>query len=157
MKKQLIQVLNIGSSSLKVTLFCIDNLERILDAQCKNIHASTSQIEIVVFKEKKTHIKHLVGGEIDKIFLLLMKEIEKLIDPHLFSTIGIGHRFIHGGDKYTSSTIITPSSFKELEKLKDLAPLHNPENPCVAGSIPVLAKPFSCRRKRKSNGVGNFS
>lgn len=129
MKKQLIQVTNIGSSSLKVTFFCIDkkNLERILDAQCKNIHASAPQIEIVVTQEKKTHIKHLVGGEINKIFLLLMKEIEKLIDPNLFSIVGIGHRFIHGGDKYTSSTVITPSSLKELEKLKDLAPLHNPD------------------------------
>lgn len=102
-------------------------LERVLDAQCKNIHASAPQIEIVVTQEKKTHIKHFRKGEIDKIFLLLMKEIEKLIDPHLFSIIGVGHRFIHGGDKYTSSMIITPSSLKELEKLKDLAPLHNPD------------------------------
>ncbi len=120
MKKQLIQVTNIGSSSLKITLFCTDKekLERILDAQCKNIHASAPQIEIVVTQEKKTHIKHFRGGEINKIFLLLMKEIEKLIDPHLFSIIGIGHRFIHGGDKYTSSTTITPSFSKRVRKTK---------------------------------------
>lgn len=128
MKKQLIQVLNIGSSSLKLSLFCINNrkLKRILDAQCKNIHASKPQIELVTH-ENKTHIKHIGGGTIDKIFLFLMNEVEKWIDPHLFSTIGIGHRFIHGGNKYTSSIVITPSSLRELEKLKDLAPLHNPD------------------------------
>ncbi len=128
MQKQLIQVLNIGSSSLKLSLFCINNrkLKRILDAQCRNIHASKPQIEIVT-QENKTHIKHIGGGTIDKIFLFLMNEVEKWIDPHLFSTIGIGHRFIHGGNKYTSSIVITPSSLRELEKLKDLAPLHNPD------------------------------
>src|SRR3990167_3561108 len=129
MKKQLIQVINIGSSSLKITLFYMNEkkLERVLDAQCKNIHASAPQIEIILTQKKKTHIKHFRVLKIDKIFLLLMKEIEKLIDPHLFSIIGVGHRFIHGGDKYTSSRIITPTSLKELEKLKDLAPLHNPD------------------------------
>lgn len=128
MKKQLIQVINIGSSSLKVSFFWLNkgNLERILDAQCKDIHASNPQIEIVT-QEKKNSIKHLEGGQIDKIFLLLMKKIEKFIDFHLFSTIGIGHRFIHGGDKYTTSTIINSSSLQELEKLKTLAPLHNPD------------------------------
>lgn len=128
MKKQLIQVINIGSSSLKVSFFCLNKgtLERILDAQCKDIHASKPQIEVVTQK-KKPCIKHLKGGQIDKIFLLLMKEIEKLIDFHLFSTIGIGHRFIHGGDRYTNSVTINSSSLKELEKLKALAPLHNPD------------------------------
>ncbi len=128
MKKQLIQVINIGSSSLKVSFFCLNKgtLERILDAQCKDIHASNPQIEIVTQK-KKPCIKHLKGGQVDKIFLLLMKEIEKFIDFHLFSTIGIGHRFIHGGDRYTTSIIINSSSLKKLERLRALAPLHNPD------------------------------
>jgi acetate kinase len=128
MKKQLIQVINIGSSSLKISLFCIykKRVERILDAHCRNIHDSNPQIEIVT-QAKKTCIKHLKEGQIDKIFLQLMEEIEKFIDFHLFAIIGIGHRFIHGGDKYTTSMVINSSSLKELEKLKDLAPLHNPD------------------------------
>jgi acetate kinase len=42
--------------------------------------------------------------------------------------LGVGHRVVHGGAKYTSPTIITPEVLKELGELTPLAPLHQPHN-----------------------------
>ena len=41
---------------------------------------------------------------------------------------GVGHRLVHGGDKYTESVIINDDVLKTVEKLVPLAPLHNPAN-----------------------------
>ena len=40
----------------------------------------------------------------------------------------IGHRIVHGGEKFASSAIITDEMIKAVEECNDLAPLHNPAN-----------------------------
>src|SRR5215468_1273934 len=40
----------------------------------------------------------------------------------------VGHRVVHGGEKFTQSTLVTPEVWREVEALIDLAPLHNPHN-----------------------------
>jgi acetate kinase len=40
----------------------------------------------------------------------------------------VGHRVVHGGERFTSSTLVDPMVWHELEELIDLAPLHNPHN-----------------------------
>ena len=40
----------------------------------------------------------------------------------------IGHRVVHGGDKYANSVLIDKNVIKTIEELSDLAPLHNPAN-----------------------------
>lgn len=107
MARRLIQALNIGSSSLKISLFSIEEnkLIRILDLEGLRDH-------------KK--------GSIEKTYHQLACKLEEHIDADS-SLVGIGYRFIHGGPKYISSTVLHPKELKELEKLKDLAPLHNPD------------------------------
>ena len=51
----------------------------------------------------------------------------------------IGHRVVHGGNKFSSSVVITPAVIADIEELSDFAPLHNPVN--VAG-IRVALKLF---------------
>ena len=51
----------------------------------------------------------------------------KVIDS-LDEIKGVGHRLVHGGDKYASSVIINDDVIKTVEELSDLAPLHNPAN-----------------------------
>ena len=41
---------------------------------------------------------------------------------------GVGHRIVHGGDKYSKSVILNEQVLKDIEELNDLAPLHNPAN-----------------------------
>lgn len=50
-------------------------------------------------------------------------EIRSLADIH-----AIGHRVVHGGEKFTRSTLITPEVIDGIEECIDLAPLHNPDN-----------------------------
>ena len=40
----------------------------------------------------------------------------------------VGHRVVHGGEKFTSSTLLTEDAIKAIEECNDLAPLHNPAN-----------------------------
>lgn len=40
----------------------------------------------------------------------------------------VGHRIVHGGEKFTTSTLLTEETIKGIEECSDLAPLHNPAN-----------------------------
>ena len=40
----------------------------------------------------------------------------------------VGHRIVHGGEKFTASTVLTAETIKAIEECSDLAPLHNPAN-----------------------------
>ena len=40
----------------------------------------------------------------------------------------VGHRVVHGGDKFTKSVIVTPEVIEQFREIQDLAPLHNPAN-----------------------------
>ncbi len=68
----------------------------------------------------------LFQGEI-KIKEFNIKNLQALtrLFPSLPPLEAIGHRIVHGGRKYTKSTLITPKLLKEIKKLTALAPLHN--------------------------------
>ncbi len=60
---------------------------------------------------------------------LLIKELlDNQIVTDLSEIKGIGHRVVHGGDKYADSVIIDDNVIKKIEELVPLAPLHNPAN-----------------------------
>ncbi len=69
------------------------------------------------------------------------------ITSDLIAIEAVGHRVVHGGDRFANSTIIDGSVLREIEQLNELAPLHNPA--CLAGiydarkfvgdSIPMVA------------------
>ncbi len=60
--------------------------------------------------------------------MLLDKLIELGIIQSFDEIEGIGHRVVHGGEKFSDSVLITDETLKEIEDLSDLAPLHNPAN-----------------------------
>ncbi|MDP3207877.1 MAG: acetate kinase, partial [Rhodoglobus sp.] len=64
------------------------------------------------------------GGAVDHESA--MREIVDLLgDVH---PLVVGHRVVHGGDRFASATVITPEVERAIEQLCDLAPLHNPAN-----------------------------
>lgn len=109
-----ILVINAGSSSLKVSLFEL-GMHRILDAHLMGIGTKKLSLEITSSKsaQKTTPEK----GD--------LKSLLDSISPEFGEVVAIGHRFVHGGDRFRSMTKIDPAVFSELEKLVDLAPLHN--------------------------------
>jgi acetate kinase len=115
----MILIINGGSSSLKASLFT-ENLELVSQFHLDQIGLRSSHYKFVHDEQvivKKEKIKnHLQGIKILINFLPLQKI--KLI----------GHRVVHGGDTFVKPTKIDLRTLYRLEKLNDLAPLHNPVN-----------------------------
>ncbi|MFG6394478.1 MAG: acetate kinase [Lachnospiraceae bacterium] len=123
-----ILVVNCGSSSLKFQL---------VDSETESVQASGNCERIgldgrIVYKAhgKKTATDtslpdHAVA--ISRVLDLLTDAKEGVIGS-LDEINAIGHRLVHGGEKFSSSVIITEDIIKEIETCNDLAPLHNPAN-----------------------------
>ncbi|MGI6537104.1 MAG: hypothetical protein ACOX22_01925 [Caldicoprobacterales bacterium] len=62
-----------------------------------------------------------------KALIILFQELEKNCIP-MESIVGVGHRVVHGGDKYTTSVLINEEVIKTIRELIPIAPLHNSPN-----------------------------
>ncbi len=121
-----ILVLNAGSSSLKLQIFteqeekltCL--YHGIIDRIGQNQSTLKENDHFTEHLEIKTHFDAIQLG---------VKRLEELNIIHSPQEISlIGHRVVHGGEKYHKATLITPEVMKAIEDLCSLAPLHNPPN-----------------------------
>ena len=126
---EVLLVVNCGSSSLKYSLF------NTLD-ETKNVRGIIQRIG----QDGTRHTCWLPGGEVTRelargshqeafaaMVELLTAESTGVVDASNAIT-AVGHRVVHGGDRFTNSVIITDEVVKEIEKISELAPLHNPVN-----------------------------
>ena len=147
MKKNLILVLNSGSSSLKYKLFDMPEedvlssglIENIGDKQKKAVfsHKNLSQEKIRTETDCKNH-RHAVGLVFDAI-------VAKTDGPlkNLKEISAIGHRVVHGKDIFVEPAVVSDESLAEMKKLTDLAPLHMPVNiACIEECIKILPGVF---------------
>ncbi|HZV55236.1 MAG TPA: acetate/propionate family kinase [Rhodocyclaceae bacterium] len=68
---------------------------------------------------------------LDQLFPVLFESMLSLGDHYLFTpyeVVAVGHRVVHGGNKFSSSVVITPQVLADIEALSVFAPLHNPIN-----------------------------
>lgn len=122
-----ILTVNAGSSSLKFNLIELPEEKELISGYFEKIGLANGFYNLKIngskIKKEADMRDHKVAIE------LLCKE---LIDNKIISTLsdidGIGHRLVHGGDKYASSVIINDEVTKTVEELSSLAPLHNPAN-----------------------------
>ncbi|SHF36177.1 MULTISPECIES: acetate/propionate family kinase [Caloramator] len=123
-------VINCGSSSLKYQLINMENEKVMAKGLVERIGIEGSQLKhqpegmdkIVVEKPMKDHkdaIKVVLDALLDENYGVIkdMNEIS-----------AVGHRVVHGGEKYSGSVLITEDVMKVLEECTHLAPLHNPPN-----------------------------
>jgi acetate kinase len=107
----------------------IDNADRQLARITVNVGPQTKTIEHAPFK-------------LSDLFKV-MTEATALLGPafafHPEDVTAIGHRVVHGGNRFASSVVVTPAVIADIEELATFAPLHNPAN--VAG-IRVAQKHF---------------
>ncbi len=101
------------------------------------INAGSSSLKVQLFESKgfsclyKKFIDRLNDNYEEALEKILQDVKAKKIIKN-FSEIGlVAHRVVHGGDKYTNPTPLTPSVMKAIKALCKLAPLHNPAN--IAG------------------------
>ncbi len=120
-------VLNCGSSSLKCQLIDMEKKERIMKGHYDRIGGSRSSLRFNV-RGNKVVIEYPARDfeeAISKILRLLTSEEYKVIN-NLNEIGAVGHRIVHGGEKFKNSVIIDEEVIKAIEENITLAPLHNP-------------------------------
>lgn len=123
-------VINCGSSSLKYQFINADTEEVMAKGLCERIGIDGSQITY-----------QPAGGDKDITVTPMpnhTKAVQLVIDKLTDAKIGVvkslseidavGHRIVHGGEKFASSIVINDEVMKAIEECNDLAPLHNPAN-----------------------------
>lgn len=120
-----ILALNCGSSSLKFQVFDTDKYTAIIKGNCERIGDKNSFIKYSFNNKKET--KNIVlenhSEGLDAVINII-----KECGINLQDIKAVGHRVVHGGDKFSCSVEVTPSVIEEIKNLTDLAPLHNPSN-----------------------------
>lgn len=123
-----ILVLNCGSSSLKFQVIDMENEERIVKGNYERIGGKRSCLRVNVRGEKFEKEKAARNyEEAIKSVLNLIQDKKYNIVSSLDEIGAVGHRIVHGGEKYSESVLINDEVVKEIEKCIPLAPLHNPE------------------------------
>ncbi|GAB6152324.1 acetate kinase [Desulfosporosinus burensis] len=128
-----ILVINCGSSSLKY---------QVIDMATKNAIGKGLVDRIGLQGSMLTHRtgsgeKHVIRSEIPNHTMAIKLVLEALISPEygalkdLTQISGIGHRVVHGGERFSKSVVIDEAVMKALKDCIELAPLHNPPN--IAG------------------------
>ncbi|MCI7493301.1 MAG: acetate kinase [Lachnobacterium sp.] len=122
-------VINCGSSSLKYQLINSESEEVLAKGLCERIGIDG----------RLTYQKAGLDKEITEAAMPTHKEaIQMVLDALVNDKTGaikalseidaVGHRIVHGGEKFASSVVITEEVIKAVEECNDLAPLHNPAN-----------------------------
>jgi acetate kinase len=119
--------INAGSSSLKFQLFEMPSENVLTKGLVERIGLNDSVFTITVNDEKQTEVLDIPNHAV-AVKMLLDKLTSTGIIKSLDEISGIGHRIVHGGEKFADSALITPEVLKDIESLNDLAPLHNPAN-----------------------------
>jgi acetate kinase len=122
-----ILAVNAGSSSLKFQLFDMPSEEVLTKGLVERIGLDDAIFNITVDGEKKKTVTNIPDHEV-AVKMLLNSLTENNIVSSLDEIDGIGHRVVHGGEKFTDSVLITDDVLEQIEQLSDLAPLHNPAN-----------------------------
>lgn len=124
-----ILVINSGSSSLKYQLFDMENQQLLAKGLCQRIGGAGSLLEHKI-KEEKIEIEKAMPSHdiaLKYVFEILTDKKHGVISS-IDEIDGFGHRYVNGGDKYLSPTIVDEKVLSDLEKVIDFAPLHNPAN-----------------------------
>ena len=119
--------INAGSSSLKFSLFEMDNETVIASGLFERIGIEGSKYTIKFNGEKISQEVDL-PTHVDAVNILL----DKLTDLNIISSLdeiyGVGHSIVQGKDIFKESVIVTDEVMEKLETIKGFAPLHNPAN-----------------------------
>ena len=123
-------VINCGSSSLKYQLINSDSKEVLAKGLCERIGIAGSAItHQPAGKDKIT--KEIPMPDHKKAVELVIEALtdaENGVVKSLDEIDAVGHRVVHGGEKFAEATVITDDVIKAIEECNDLAPLHNPAN-----------------------------
>lgn len=122
-------VINCGSSSLKFQLINSDTEAVLAKGLCERIGIDGSLTYQPANGEKTTEDKAMpTHTEAIQFVIDALTDADRGVVKSLNEIGAVGHRLVHGGEKFASSAVITEEMIKAVEECNDLAPLHNPAN-----------------------------
>ncbi|KGN82705.1 acetate kinase [Porphyromonadaceae bacterium COT-184 OH4590] len=123
-------VLNCGSSSIKYKLYNMDDQQELASGGIEKIGLPDSFLKFSLKDGSKKIIEQEIQEHTSGIELILkaLTNTEYGAIKSLNEIDAVGHRVVHGGDKFKSSVVINQEVINNIEYCVDLAPLHNPAN-----------------------------
>ncbi len=123
-------VINCGSSSLKYQLIDSDSEEVLAKGLCERIGIDGSTLSHTQKGGEKTVIKSPMKDHVRAVQMVIdaLTDKEYGVIKSLSEIDAVGHRIVHGGEKFSSSVVIDDEVMKAIEDCNELAPLHNPAN-----------------------------
>jgi acetate kinase len=125
-----ILVINCGSSSLKYQLINTKNEEVLAKGICERIGLEESRIKHDAIGKERV----IINGDMPNHKDAIQYVLDALVSKEHGAINGmdeidaVGHRIVHGGESFASSTIIDDDVIEAVKECSDLAPLHNPAN-----------------------------
>lgn len=122
-------VINCGSSSLKYQLINSDIEEVLAKGLCERIG-----IDGRLVYQKEGHDKEITDAPMPTHKQAIQMVLDALVNEKtgairsLAEIDAVGHRVVHGGEKFAASTLLTDDVLETIEECNELAPLHNPAN-----------------------------
>lgn len=124
-----ILVINCGSSSLKYQLIDSDTEEALAVGLCERIgidgrlnHTPAGGDKVVIEKDMPDHEVAI------RMVLVALTDGDHGVIGNLDEIDAVGHRVVHGGEKFTESVLLDEEVIAGIEECNPLAPLHNPAN-----------------------------
>ncbi|HBL40194.1 MAG TPA: acetate kinase [Ruminococcaceae bacterium] len=131
-------IINCGSSSLKYTMFNMPEGTELCSGIFEQLETKDAATFTHKLPDENGEMKKVITKEEFKVGASHTDAIEKLVETLLdakFGVIGniseieaVGHRVLHGGDKFSKSTLVDESVKAAIEECIPLGPLHNPAN-----------------------------
>ena len=122
-----VMAVNAGSSSLKFKLFQMPEEKVLTDGVVERIGMDDAIFTIRVNGEKISHVEPIKDHQ-QAVDMLLKALVDYKIVNKLDEIDAVGHRVLHGGEKYADSAVVTPEVAQDILDMKDLGPLHMPAN-----------------------------
>ena len=125
-----ILVLNCGSSSIKYALYNMDTKEVMTSGGAERVGLDGAFVKVKLANGEKKQIMHDIPEHTEgvKFIFSLLTDPEIGVIKDLNEIDAVGHRMVHGGEKFNKSVLLTDEVLKVFEECSDLAPLHNPAN-----------------------------
>ena len=125
-----ILVLNCGSSSIKYALYNMDTKEVMTSGGAERVGLDGAFVKVKLANGEKKQIMHDIPEHTEgvKFIFSLLTDPEIGVIKDLNEIDAVGHRMVHGGEKFNKSVLLTEEVLKVFEECSDLAPLHNPAN-----------------------------
>lgn len=118
-------VINAGSSSLKFSLYEMPEAKELVNGLVEKIGEGDSRF-ILRFNDNKIEDFCNANNHIDAVNIMLNGLTKNNFISNIDEIKGIGHRVLHGGEKYNDSVVIDENVINDIKKLTKLGPLHHP-------------------------------